>query len=287
MMHHVNFWKLIQYGLIAFPLSFAGLPIYLHAPDFYAVGMGLPIEVIGGALLFLRLFDALQDPLIGSLSDRFYKKRGLIIVLGAIMLTAGVWMIFHPNPDFPLFWLCLSVLICTSGFSIVSINVQALGGLWRVKAEDVTRVMGAREAIGLFGLLVASITPPILLQKYDPSTAFHYLTLGFIPLITLCTLIFIRWMKSVPIVSPKTEFPLSFNDVFGSQKTRLFLGSYLLSTIAASIPATLIIFYVRDYLQAEQYLGLFLLLYFFERSGGHAPMELVGEAFVYSNKLVD
>lgn len=261
-MHSVNIWKLIQYGLIAFPLSFAGLPIYLHAPDFYAVGMGIPIEMIGGALLFLRLFDALQDPLIGSFSDRFYKQRALIILLGALMLTGGMWMIFHPYAGFPLFWLCLSVLICTTGFSIVSINIQALGGLWRVKAEDVTRIMGTREAIGLCGLLVASITPPILLQTYTPGEAFHYLTLGFIPLIAFCIFVFLVWMKSVPIVRPKKEFPLSFKDIFSGPKTKLFFSGYLLSTIASSIPATLIIFYVRDYLQAEQYLGLFLLLYF-------------------------
>lgn len=258
----VNRWKLLQYGLIALPLSFAGLPIYLHAPDFYAVRMHIPIEVIGAALLFLRLFDALQDPIIGSVSDRLYRHRGSIIILGSIMLAGGMWMIFHPKSDFALFWLCLSVLICTTGFSVVSINVQALGGLWRVKAEDVTRVMGAREAIGLCGLLIASITPPILLKIYDSDTAFHYLTLGFLPLMASCCWVFSRWIKSVPISRPRRGLSLSFKDIFGEKKTRLFFGGYLLATIASSIPATLIIFYVRDYLQAESLLGMFLLLYF-------------------------
>ena len=67
--------RLIQYGLIAFPLAFAGLPIYLHAPDFYAVNLGLRIEAIGAVLLILRLFDAVQDPVIGRLSDRFHAQR--------------------------------------------------------------------------------------------------------------------------------------------------------------------------------------------------------------------
>jgi Na+/melibiose symporter-like transporter len=38
--------------------------------------------------------------------------------------------------------------------------------------------------------------------------------------------------------------------------------SYFLSAFAASIPATLIIFYVRDYLMAESFLGYFLVVYF-------------------------
>ena len=226
-MRSLHIWKLVQYGLIAFPLAFAGLPIYLHAPDFYAIGMGIPIEVIGAALLFLRLFDALQDPFIGSLSDRFYKQRGFIIVCGALMLAGGMWMIFHPYAAFPLFWLCLSVLICTTGFSIVSINVQALGGLWQVKAEDVTRIMGAREAIGLCGLLVASILPTVLLQMYEPNLAFHYLTLSFMPLLIVCSGIFFWWMKTALLMTPIQNVAVSFKDILRGTPTRLFFLSYL------------------------------------------------------------
>lgn len=61
---------LLTYGALAFPLSFAGLPIYLHAPDFYAVTLAQPLASLGLVLLALRLIDAFQDPLIGSLSDR-------------------------------------------------------------------------------------------------------------------------------------------------------------------------------------------------------------------------
>lgn len=263
--------KLVQYGLIAFPLAFAGLPIYLHAPDFYAVNMNIPVELIGAALLFLRLFDAVQDPLIGSLSDRYSQMRGSIIIAGALLLAGGMWMIFHPLESAPLIWLCISVLICTTGFSIVTINVQALGGLWKVAKNEVTRVMAAREALGLCGLLVASIMPPILLQAFEPAQAFHYLVLGFIPLITVCVLIFIRWMKSVDIAKPTIEQPLSFKDVFTGSRVKLFFAGYFLSSVASSIPGTLIIFYVRDYLQAESYLGLFLLIYFLS---GAAAMPL-------------
>ena len=271
MMPSVRFSKLIQYGLIAFPLAFAGLPIYLHAPDFYATQLNIPIEMIGGALLLLRFFDALQDPLIGGFSDQFYQYRKSIISVGAIMLIGGMWMIFHPPQTFILFWLCLSIFICTTGFSIVSINVQALGGLWTVKATEVTHVMAAREALGLCGLLVAAITPPLLLHFYHAETVFHYLTLGFIPLMLVCVWVFLYWMQSVPISKPKRDLPLSFKDVFSGTQKRYFFSGYFLSTIASSIPATLIIFYVRDYLQAENYLGLFLLIYFLS---GAAAMPL-------------
>ena len=62
-----TFSQRLSHGLLALPLTFAGLPIYLHAPDFYAADLGIPLSTIGLVLLALRMVDAVQDPLIGAL----------------------------------------------------------------------------------------------------------------------------------------------------------------------------------------------------------------------------
>ena len=56
---------LVQYACLAIPLAVAGLPIYLHAPDFYARELLLSLTAIGASLLVLRILDAVQNPLIG------------------------------------------------------------------------------------------------------------------------------------------------------------------------------------------------------------------------------
>lgn len=263
---------LLKYGLIAFPLAFVGLPIYLHAPDFYATQVGLSLGVIGFALLALRLVDAVQDPLIGFLSDRYHRHRPLILMGGAFMLSVGLWMLFHPVNDAALLWLCLSVFICTTGFSIVSINVNALGGLWHVADNDVTKIMGTREGLGLIGLLTASITPPILFEFFDTARAFHLLSLGFIPLIVLCVWGFLSWLRTAPLHAvDQHKNHISFHTILKPRHAKLFFSSFALSSIATAIPGVLIIFYVRDYLGAENYLGLFLLVYFLS---GAAAMPL-------------
>ena len=156
-------YNILKYSLIAFPLSFAGLPIYLHAPDFYTTSLGLNIETIGISLLFLRIIDAIFDPIIGYLSDKLYKYRGLILYLGSFFLLLGFWMIFNPeNIENLILWFSFAVFICTFGYSILVINVQALGGLWKVDRVHVTQIMATREGIGLIGLLSASILPTIL-----------------------------------------------------------------------------------------------------------------------------
>jgi len=94
MTQHPNRWLLFQYSLLAFPLAFAGLPLYIHAPDFYNRHLGLGLGTIGIILLVVRLFDAVQDPVIGYLSDRHASSRHIIMAVGVCALTVGLFALF-------------------------------------------------------------------------------------------------------------------------------------------------------------------------------------------------
>ena len=254
---------LAAYGAMAFPLAFAGLPIYLHAPDFYAVTLQQPVAVLGTVLLALRLVDAFQDPLIGSLSDRFHRSRQVVLIIGAALLGLGLWMLFHPLAAAPLPWFAASILICTTGYSVVSINFQALGGLWRVGSQDRTRVTAGREAFGLAGLLVASVLPPVLAANSSYAEAFHWLTLGYLPLLAAASWLLLRWMRTASIAAPAGNR----NDpgwwrLLRDHWRAFFFALLFLNLLASAIPAVLVLFFIRDRLGAEAYTGLFLLTYF-------------------------
>jgi Na+/melibiose symporter-like transporter len=255
--------SLATYSAMAFPLAFAGLPIYLHAPDFYAVTQQVPLAVLGSVLLALRLVDAIQDPFIGSLSDRLHKYRSYIVITGAILLGAGFWMLFHPSSQATVAWFAASVLICTTGFSVVSINFQTLGGLWLTGPAERTRITAGREAVGLLGLLVAAITPPLLARAFSPADAFHWLTLLYLPLLGIACWLLLRWMREVPMEAPvPTRQRAGWRALLKDRWRALFFGTVFLNTFASAIPAVLVLFFVRDRLNAEAYTGLFLLVYF-------------------------
>ena len=261
-MQNLNKLSILKYSFIVFPLAFAGIPIYLHAPDYYSTNLGIKIEAIGFALLLLRLIDAFLDPLIGYYSDKFYYLRDKFIYIGSINLILGFWMIFHPISENILSWFCLSVFICTFGFSLVIINVQALGGLWNVSSKKIVVVMTTREGIGLIGLLTASVTPPVLFIFYGDQN-FHILSLILIIIMLSSLILFYFWHKVADISKPKVaEDKIDYRKIFQNKRLKIFYFAYFFSSFAASIPATMIIFYVRDYLMAEKFLGLFLLIYF-------------------------
>lgn len=253
-------FALLQYGLLALPLAFAGLPVYVHAPDFYAAELGVSITLIGSILLFLRIIDAVQDPLIGSLSDKFHQYRKYIMLVGMVVLVAGFLLLFNPNPIQPLLYFALGIFLCTTGFSIVSINLQGLGGLWKSSINERTRVTSWREAFGLVGLLLASIAPTILGVNEDPESAFSKLSILYIPLLAFAALLFLRWFKAADISIPSPK-ELPFKNLKTSWNIKFF-AIFLCNNFASAIPAVLVIFFIRDRLDAEELTGLFLLLYF-------------------------
>ncbi len=250
---------LMRYGILAFPLAFAGMPLYIHAPDFYATQYGISLGTLGIILLAIRSFDAIQDPLIGTVSDRYASRRVEILMLGIILLGASFYMLFHPSPNHTTFWFAASMILATTAFSILSINLNALGGTWTINTHEKTRITSYREALGLIGLLLASLLPTLLQNRAEPPAAFHQLSIIFIALLGITALIFLSWMKTHQELRSRKKqlFLRSF-----SKQHRKFFTIYIISMLASAIPAVLVIFFIRDRLEAETYTGLFLLLYF-------------------------
>ena len=265
-------WSIFQYSILALPLTFAGLPLYIHAPDFYTRDLGLNMGIIGMILLMIRLFDAVQDPFIGYVCDRYSNWRFTIISAGIIMLILGMVAVFY-GPQFKLsvaLWFTLSMILATTGFSIVAINLTMIGGLWHNDPAQRTRISGWRERFALLGLLIASILP-VALQNYWPTeTAFRILVWGFLPIILIGFAFFTYFMRTNlthhallgQAPSPENNHnQFLFLAAFKPQNRRFF-GVCFLTHFAAAIPGVLVLFFVRDYLAAESLAGLFLFLYF-------------------------
>lgn len=271
--------QLFFYSLLAFPLAFVGLPLYMHAPEFYASEWQISLVTLGSLLLILRLIDALQDPLIGSLSDHLSRYRIWIIWSGAVLLMGGFWLLFHPLPNQLLISFGLGIFLSTTGFSLLSINLQTLGGLWQSTPAERTRITTWREGIGLVGLVTAAALPTWLSQQLSPAGGFHLFSLIFIPILLIGVLSFLYWLKTAPLTAPQHSYASLGWKHLNSPWYRHFLGIYLLSSIAAAIPGVLILFFIKDHLQAEQWIGGFLLLYFMSGALGMPIWQQLAKRF--------
>ena len=258
---------LFHYSFLALPLSFAGLPLYVHAPDFYTRDLGLNIGLIGIILLVIRLFDAFQDPLIGYISDRHASKRFHIVFTGGAMLMAGMAAVFY-GPQFAVstaIWFAVSMILATTGFSIIAINLNMIGGFWHDEPQQRTRIAAWREAFALIGLLVASVLPAALQTTRPADESFQILFLVFAVVMIIGFLLFAKFSKAIgsnhKIKKSQTTRGFSFLPILIGPD-RNFFGVCFLTHVAAAMPGVMVLFYIRDYLQVENLAGLFLLLYF-------------------------
>jgi len=164
--------ELLLYGVIALPVAFAGFPLYVLAPDFYATHYGMSLSLLGSLLLFIRLFDAVQDPLIGWLADQ-WRDRYFPVVFGAgVVLCGAVFALFNLMHFTPAIWFSFSMILAVGGYSVLTIILGTYATLWTEDKDDQTRIAATREGFSLVGLVIAVSLPTLLLSAISSNWCF-------------------------------------------------------------------------------------------------------------------
>jgi Na+/melibiose symporter-like transporter len=262
--------RLAAYGALGLPLAMAALPIYVHVPKFYADTLGLSLAGVGGILLVARIFDAVQDPLLGWWSDRRRANGGTrwpFVAWGTLFMAMGMWGLFNPpeaSASTLSWWLVANLLLVYTSFSMVTVSYQAHGAEVTDDIAERTRVTAWREGFSLIGVFLAAALPEVLKQSSGERVAFAQFSLIFAPLALVAAVITIR--GSPPAHG---KFPPAHTAIFGAfttpLKNRLFrrlLVVFVLNGIAASVPATLVLFFIEDVVRRPDLTAVFLIAYF-------------------------
>ena len=246
----------LVYALPALPLALFALPLYVHLPKLYNEYVGLPLALIGATLLGARLLDAICDPLIGRWCDR-HGRRKQMLLLALPLLLGGGFMLFLPPADAGLAWLLGGLLLAYAGYSLAMINHHAWGA--EFPADDGGRLQATawREGAALLGVLLAAGLPGVLADTLAPGLARLFWLCA--PVLCIATLLAVT---RVPQANARPASAAWGVQVWRLPRFRQLILSYGLNGIAAAVPATLVLFYVADVLQAAAWSGVFLLLYF-------------------------
>lgn len=272
-------WRLVAYGLLSIPLTMAALPIYVNVPKFYADVIGLNLMAIGGLLLAARIFDAVQDPLLGYWSDRTRDTkwgRNIWMIAGAPLLAISMLGLFNPptlSQPMMMWWLVAMLLVVYTAFSMIQISYQAYGAEISDHPLQRTRVTSYREGLGLVGVFMAAALPQVLSNLYGPREGYAIFAVLFIPLI-LVLVVMTVWLSPKPQVREQAVAKNAFANMLLPLKNAHFkrlLVVFVFNGIAASIPATLVLFFIEDVIKAPQYSAQFLIAYF---AAGAAGMPL-------------
>ncbi|MBN2905311.1 MAG: MFS transporter [Rhodobacteraceae bacterium] len=246
------------YALFAALLASAGLPIYIHAPKFYVDEYGVSLAALGAVLFGLRLFDVVQDPALGWLSERLRRARGLAVGLGAALMAVSMLGLFAVTPPVaPLLWFAMTLTGLFTGFSFLTITFYAQGvaRAARMGAGGHVRLATWRETGALLGVSLAAVAPTVLMSV--SGSPFALFAAGFAGLAVLAVLGMRReWAL------PTRPEPGSFRVVLADPIARRLLLLALLNATPVAVTSTLFLFFVESRLDAPGWEGPLLLLFF-------------------------
>jgi len=247
----------LRYGALGLPLAFVALPLYVSLPAYYAQAFAVPLAQLGALLLAARLLDAVLDPWIGRASDAWLSHRaGLLAALtaaAAVMVLAFAGLFFPPQAwrgERLLPWAGAMLVLGYTAYSVLTVTHQAWGARLGGNALAQTRVVAWREGAALLGVLLASVLM---------SQAGWGVTTAVLAVSLALGLVLLQGLPTPP--APLRE-PARWSLAWRTQAFRKLLAVYAVNGVAAAIPATVLLFYVRDVLRTPQHEAAFLVTYF-------------------------
>lgn len=258
---------LVAYALPAVPLAALSLPLYIIVPTFYAETLGLPLAVVGAALLLVRIVDAVTDPAIGWIADRWrpaFGRRRAMFTLALPFAALAAIMLYWPPAGAGGFYLAGWGTLLSMSFTALLLSYTAWGAELAGDYRERSRIAGWREAFTLVGTLIAIALPFAI--GIDSGEGLHGLAaLGVA--VALGLLVFgglAAWQ--VPEPKDYTTADLRLTDGLAHMRANRpfvrLIVAYFINGLANGIPATLFLYFVSQRLEAPDARGPLLFLYF-------------------------
>ncbi len=180
--------SMISYGTAGFWSMFAYSVFGAYFFFFYEIAVGLDTILIALAMIIFTLWDAVNDPLIGFLTDRktkFTKKAGKRfpwIVIGILPANFMFALLFMPPmgaaPIVLFWWIIITTCTFDSLVTLCMVNVSALFPDKFRTDKARRKASGLSATFSMLALPASAIIPPLIITFEDPTS--------YIPMAWLC-----------------------------------------------------------------------------------------------------
>ncbi len=175
--------NMASYGFGNFMNEFLAMAFGTWAFYFYEIELGLNVVLVGLGFFIFAVYNAINDPLVGYLTNRPFKftkkwgRRFPWILMGAVPFIFSYILIFMPpavNPEsgaWILFlWLVFTTCLFDTFNSIFWVNFSALFPDKFRSVKERRTATGLQIPVGLVGVALGAILPPLFFTIGFPST---------------------------------------------------------------------------------------------------------------------
>ena len=205
----------LSFGLGSYAQWFIQTAFNVWIFSFYFSAIGLPITYILLAFIIWTFWNAINDPLVGYMSDRIHTRIGRrkpFIILGTIPILIIVIIVWMPPTDnhFITFVYLLIMLMLYDTFYTMVTLFDALFPELYVSVEERAEVNTIKQILATVGMLIGFMLPGFFIGDLTSPTG--YLINGIVTSIIVGITLFIaiKWG-----VKEREEFKLDHKQEFG------------------------------------------------------------------------
>jgi GPH family glycoside/pentoside/hexuronide:cation symporter len=229
---------------------------------------GLRPGLAAWAIAIGRIWDAINDPLFGIISDRIRSplgRRRVVLLFGAVPLGLSfmlMWIVPDISEAYRVIYYALAFILFDTCYTAVHVSYNALTPVVTRDYDERSSLNGYRMFFGLSGSLGAIILATLISERVaDQQALFLWLGigLGFLNMIPPLIVFFItRDYRSQPESSPLSA-GASIGETIKNNAFQKLVGLYLFSWTTASIMAAVLIFYANYYLKRPDLANYYVL----------------------------
>jgi GPH family glycoside/pentoside/hexuronide:cation symporter len=230
---------------------------------------GLRPDLAGLAVGIPRIWDAINDPLFGLLSDRIrtrWGRRRVLLLFGSVPLGLSfifMWLVPSLGQIGLAFYYAIVFIFFDTAFTVVHVGYNALTPEMTSDYDERSSLNGYRMSFSIAGTLGAIILATVLgWYIEDSQTLFAILGIGLGVISMIPPLIVFRITTERPVEELPDPLPMkqALSQTLGNKPFRLVMGLYLLSWTTASILAAVLVYYANYFLKVPEQANYFVLI---------------------------
>lgn len=160
----------IAYGMGDVGCNFSWMFVGNFLMIFYTDVFGISMSAVAGLMLFSRFWDAVNDPIIGGLSDKTHTRWGRYrpwLLIAAPLTAVILMMTFWAHPDWPaagkIIYMAVTYCILVLGYTCVNIPYGTLCGAMTQNIEERAQINTFRSVSAMLAIGVINIiTVPLI-----------------------------------------------------------------------------------------------------------------------------
>ena len=256
-------------GSLGMSLLFNATSLLLlrYLVDHVGIAAALAGLLIGGA----KIYDAITDPLMGTISDRTKSAAGRrrpYLLLGSFISGLSFVFLFSlagiKGSEYILLLTGLALLLNATGYTIFNVPYLAMPAEMTQSYHERTSLMSFRVASVAVGQLAASFVGPLLLVAYGGGATGHTAMALVLGLVIFAAGATCYWMTRNAPIQHQSKTPAGFVEQFRTALENrpfiLLLGVKFMQLLGLAIFISMLPFLFTRVLKVpDTYLGLYFL----------------------------